>query len=403
MAAPVVTILDRFDNVLDEGNPNNLGAVNAGSSSSEKTLKIVNNHNGTGDLSTMEGVTITTVTNNGYNSGDTVENGKEPVEGKWLKIKSITDDDSVFGEVGGTTVKSISNIRGDKLLAPGSPTGAIGHEAGSKVPPATYYAAVSALDETGETLKGTDSIAVTLEPMVSATTEGANSETLDTSTNTRIAQKFTSASTYCNGAFLKMATGGSLVGTLRIETDNSGSPSGTLAHANLEKTGVTLNVNAVKNIFTDAEGVLSDATTYWLVFIVTEGTGTLVGNSSGGSNNVKIYSSSAWNNSSNLKDLYYGVIDDNKIDWNWDDVEGADSYKIFRRVDAGTYDSTSLLGSPTTSDFEDNLEEPGTGEPKASATNSYGHVHEIKERLDVPTNASSGAVTMRVRVSYSFV
>jgi len=260
MAAPVVSFYDENDVELNDANPNNLGIINAGTASAEKTIKIVNNKEGTEPVSEMENVTITTVTKNGLNSGDGVTNGQEAVEGKWMNIKSITDKDSSYTPVGGVTVKSISSIRGDLLDAPGAAAGTPGTDSeNGAIAEGTYYYVISALDDSGETLPGIESSAIVVA-----------------------------------------------------------SPN-------------------------------------------------------------------------------------NKIDLAWDAVENAVSYNIYRTTVQGTYGETSFIANVTDNAYIDLLASTVTGQPKSEATVSYEHTHIIKERLDVPTTATGGAVQMGLQVAYSYI
>jgi hypothetical protein len=260
MAAPVISFLDENDVELNDLNPNNLGIINAGSVSDEKIIKIVNNKDGEEPVSKMESITITTVTKNGLNSGDGVANGQEAVEGKWMNIKSVSDGDSAYTAVGGATVKSISNIRGDLLVSPGAPTGTPGEDTeNGAIAAGTYYYVISALDDSGETLPGTESAAIIVE------------------------------------------------------------------------------------------------------------------------------------------------APNNKIDLSWDAVENAASYSIYRTTTQGVYGETSFIANVTTTTYTDVLANPVTGQPKETATVTYQHAHIIKERLDVPTTATGGAVQMGLQIAYSYV
>lgn len=113
----------------------------------------------------------------------------------------------------------------------------------------------------------------------SYTTSTTASESIG-SQYTKISQKFTSSAgvTSIRGVSLWMSTGGTLVGDVRIETDSSGIPSGTLVDpANSQKTGVTLNANSETMVFFDSEATISASTTYWVVFVPSSGTGTFQG------------------------------------------------------------------------------------------------------------------------------
>ncbi len=160
MAAPAVSCYE--DNDTDQitvGNPINLGSISAGQEGSPVEIHLWNNKGGSSTLPDMKEVKITTVTVNGYYSGDTVANGKEVVENTEveLKLKDFTD---TYAPIGGVTMKTLGHdILGSKLAAPGQPTGTPGSGSGS-VPEGTYYYKIAALDETGETLPGTESAAV---------------------------------------------------------------------------------------------------------------------------------------------------------------------------------------------------------------------------------------------------
>jgi hypothetical protein len=265
MVAPSVKCYNEGDTAeFTDLVPINLGSVDAGTTSEALQINIWNNKAGSSEVSKMENVRLTSVTANGFNSGDTVANGKEAVEQRFIGVKSLTNEDEEFTQVGGATTKLLDDIRGDKLSAPSALVGVVGHESGGKVEPGSYYGKISAKDETGETLPSSESSVVTLASMVENVTEDTDSETLNTTTNTRIAQKITSNSTYLNGIALKMKTGGNLVGSLRVETDNSGSPSGVLAHSNAELTNVALTANTLAYIWYLLQSTLSNSTTYWL-------------------------------------------------------------------------------------------------------------------------------------------
>ncbi|KYC51588.1 MAG: hypothetical protein AMQ22_01279 [Candidatus Methanofastidiosum methylothiophilum] len=401
MAEPVVKCYEEGDVVeLTTLNPIDLGIVDAGDTGDPVQVNIWNNKGGSSDVSKMENVRLTTVTKNGYNSGDTIANGKDAVEQRYVGVKSLTNEDENYTQVGGATTKVLGDIRGDLLVAPGKPTGVVGHASGGKVRPGTYYGVIAAVDETGETLKGTESDAVVVSPMLEQTTEDTDSETLDTTTNTRLSQKFVASQDYINGVVFKEKTGGTLVGTIRVETDNAGNPSGTLAHASLEITGVTLTANALNYIFFAAQGTVTIGTTYHIVFIVTGGSGILRGTTTGTANQAKYYDGS-WHDSA-IENMVYKIISNNQITWTWSAVTNAQSYKVFRTISRGSYGASSLVGSPVAATLVDVIETPTTGQPKGTATVTRGHKHEVDMVLVVPTNAQSGAVDMNTRVLYQF-
>lgn len=261
MADPVVTFydIDDLNEMDDDENPDSIGTVSAGSTSAPAQINIWNNKEGVGDVSKMENVRITTVTMNGLSEGDTVVNGKEIVENRIIAVKSLTNGDSNFTNIGGVTTKTLADIRGDKLATPGQPSGTVVDDVGSNLPIGSYYYKVSALDETGETLAGLES-----------------------------------------------------------------------------------------------------------------------------------------------SEVVVGAVD-KAVDLEWDAVEGASSYKIYRTSTTGVYGSTSLLATVETNSFTDNLASPDTGEPLSSATVTYGHKHMIQRRAEVPTTASAGPMSWKYRVMYSYV
>ena len=158
MPEPIVSFYDVDDlNELDDENPDNIGVVNAGSTSAPAQINIWNNKDGTGNVSKMENVRITTVTMNGLSEGDTVVNGKEIVEDQIIAVKSLTLGEEVFTNIGGVNTKTLADIRGDQLATPGQPSGTVVDDVGSSLPIGSYYYRISALDETGETLAGTES------------------------------------------------------------------------------------------------------------------------------------------------------------------------------------------------------------------------------------------------------
>lgn len=160
MPVPVVTYSEDDDETeLNNSNPLDFGTVDAAATSDEIEFHIWNNKGGVAAVSDMENVRITSVTKNGLNSGDGALNGEEFVEDKWMLIRSLTNNETEFSAVGGADTHTLANIRGDILDVPGAPTGTPGSDAGS-VADGTYYYVVVAVDETGETLKGTESSAV---------------------------------------------------------------------------------------------------------------------------------------------------------------------------------------------------------------------------------------------------
>jgi len=381
--------------------PEDFGSAKAGESTTAHEIHIHNNKDGVSDVDPALGLAITSVTLLQQNSGGTNEEGKEIVELKMAQIKDVTGGSAIYVPVGGSQALTLGDLRGDKLVAPGLPTGTVGHESGGEVLPGTYYAKVSALDETGETLPGSESSAVTVESLFSQTVQDGNSETLDSVTNSKISYAVKGVGTYVNGFQLLQTSGGTIVGNLRLETDNEGSPSGTLLSVNSEKTNVTLQDGIVTSVFFNNEITWVNETNYHLVFVVTSGTGTLKGKATGTTHSVKYYDGT-WHDSSNIYDLYCVILGNNKIDWAWDKVTNAETYKLFRSETSGSYGATSMLAKGIeTNAYEDKLCEPITGEPLASETVTYGHKWVIEIKIAVNSTANSANAEFYFEARYS--
>lgn len=392
--------------LINDEHPDDCGNIQIGTIGESKQLQIVNNPLGTLNVPMMEDVTITTVTKNGLESGDTPANGKDVVEQNLMLVRSITNNEEIFIAIGGPDAKALANIRGDKLNIPTALVGEASHGSGGRVNPNSYFGVISAVDETGETnVSEVESNEVVISPMVEMTSEEAASETLDTTTYTKIAQLFLTDGLYINGASLKMATGGTLEGNIRIETDNSGEPSGTLAHANLLIENVTLTPELLQDIFTLLEGTVTDVTSLWLILEITSGSGQLKGTTSGTADQVKIWNGSAWVLSSNIENLTFRVLNDNKINWSWAAVTNAEGYRLYRTTESGEYVSPCLVADEdeiegeSYSDGKDVLE---TGQPIETETTLYEHFHLIERKMASQTNTTYGAVQCYWQVRYMF-
>lgn len=368
------TVLDETED--EDGvalHPEDFGVAKASESTSEHEIHIINNKDGVADLGTAYNLELTTVNLNDENSGGTVDEGKEIIEMKMAQVKNESAGDTVFSSVGGMQTKQLGDLRGDKLKTPNIPTGEVTHGSGGQVLPGTYYAAVSALDETGETVASPESAAVQLTALNEQIVQDGDSESLSSTGNNKISYKIEGVGDYINGVQLLQTTGGTLVGNLRLETDNAGDPSGTLVSVNSEKLNITLNDGVKTSIFFNNEITWEDGVTYHLVFSITSGTGTLKGKATGTVYNVKYYDGS-WNNSSNIYDLYCILLGDNEINWTWDEVENVQTQKLFRTEITGVYGTDSLIAEGIEdNEYLDKICEPTEGEPLAVETVTYEH------------------------------
>lgn len=166
------------------------------------------------------------------------------------------------------------------------------------------------------------------DPLIdSYSTSGVESETVSTTGNTKIAQKFQAGSaTRISAIDIYQTTGGTLIGNIRIETDSQGSPSGSLVYADAYQNNVTLNAGSATHIPLNAISVITAGMEYWIVFTATAGSGTFQGGTAGIADQVKYYDGSNWNYSADVESLYFRVqnqVDDSSDTGNNGKVVGA--------------------------------------------------------------------------------
>ncbi|SEF95124.1 hypothetical protein [Paenibacillus sp. UNC499MF] len=77
-----------------------IGPVDAGTASTEKTFYIWNNRGGTAAVSDMGGCTITTKDSAGGNTGELVLN-------KWIEMKCDSMNETTFSPIGGAAIRVI--------------------------------------------------------------------------------------------------------------------------------------------------------------------------------------------------------------------------------------------------------------------------------------------------------
>lgn len=404
MAAPVITFTasDDATGIDATTNPDAIGTLQAGAASATKEIHIWNNKAGISNVSTAGNVKITTVTKTGLDSGDTIANGKEVVEQKMIKVKSLTNEDTVYTAVGGATTLTLADIRGEKIISPtGLTKSFVVIENGWQVP-SHYYYKVSAFDETGETLPSTEIDAGTFPVMKEETTESATSETIDTTTNTRIAWKFVPDLSAVNLVAIRMSSGGWLQGKIRIETDDAGSPSGTLADSAGESAQVYMSDSVLTQVNFNSCAV-TPSTTYWIVFVVNGGSsGTFKGKGTGTTRNVKYYDGT-WHNSANLYEMRGNVSYYNAIRLNWTAVTGATGYRVYRTSSTGTYTDPCFKYETVTNQVDDDNAYVYEGEPLGSASNTFGHNHKVIRKLEIPSTATAGGVDFFAELRYTYI
>jgi len=404
MVEPTPSVYESNDSsVIDDEHPDICGTVQGGESSTTKEIHIFNNKGGTTDVSTMQNTKIRTLTKNLYESGDTVENGKEIIEQRMVGFRSLTNGDVDFLQVGGAISKTLGEIRGDLLVAPGLPTGVVTAVNGGNIKPGVYYGVVSAQDETGETLPSPESAGVIVPAMVEADVEDSDSESLTDSGNSKLSRIFESTGTDLSGVIIKMAMSGTLVVNVRVETDNSGEPSGTLAHTNAFKNSVILEEDEDTVVFFDNMATITDATDYHLVIEVVSGIGYLRGTNTGATQYVKYYDGT-WHDSTNIKDLIFQVIGMNAIEWSWDAVTNALLYSFYRAESSGAYDDDCLiLSNLLNNGFTDIAQDVIVGQPLETATVTREHKHIVERKVTVPAIASAGTINFYTQILYMYI
>jgi hypothetical protein len=135
---------------------------------------------------------------------------------------------------------------------------------------------------------------------------GTSSETID-GTTTRIAQKFTTTEYLSISQFaLDFDSAAAFGFSARVETDSTGSPSGTLVSAKFEKTGL-LTSSTGRQVFAFDRGDFLSAGTYWFVLTRAAGSATLEGSNAGATDNVKVYAGS-WALSANIEDARWEIF-----------------------------------------------------------------------------------------------
>lgn len=136
---------------------------------------------------------------------------------------------------------------------------------------------------------------------------GVTSEAID-GTPSRIAQKMVTADRRFVQHFNVKANhvSGTPTYTVRLETDNAGDPSGTLAFTGAQTTGFQPdNGSITAGVFDDGEFL--EAGTYWLVLEQTSGSATFDGGAGGTADQVKVYSGS-WSLSTNIENMNTELI-----------------------------------------------------------------------------------------------
>ena len=109
MAAPVISLTNAASAVITSLS---YGNVDAGSVSVPQTVLVYNNFGGTNTISSAVNMTITTKTYNGQNTNDTIANGQEVVTNLSFAVKCISQGDTTYNAIGGSTTAPIGSFAG---------------------------------------------------------------------------------------------------------------------------------------------------------------------------------------------------------------------------------------------------------------------------------------------------
>jgi len=104
MAAPVLTMTDNQDNPLPVLN---FGVVDAGNSTGGYPIHIWNNQQAANNISDAVNTTITTKTLNGFDNGDSIQNGNEVVTFNMINVECVSIGETQYSPIGGPLVHSI--------------------------------------------------------------------------------------------------------------------------------------------------------------------------------------------------------------------------------------------------------------------------------------------------------
>lgn len=105
-SAPVLTLTDNNNTVLPLFN---LGIVDAGNETGGFSVRIWNNLANATGISDAINPSITTKTYNGYDNGDSVENGNELTVNQYIQVQNISAGQTSYFAIGGAHVQSISD------------------------------------------------------------------------------------------------------------------------------------------------------------------------------------------------------------------------------------------------------------------------------------------------------
>ena len=104
MAAPVLTITDGQDNPLPVLA---FGVVDAGDETGGYPVHIWNNQQGASNISDAVNPTITTKTLNGFDNGDSIQNGNQVVTLTMINVECLSIGETQYSPIGGPLVHPI--------------------------------------------------------------------------------------------------------------------------------------------------------------------------------------------------------------------------------------------------------------------------------------------------------
>lgn len=107
MQAPVFTLTDTANNPISVIN---YGVVDAGNQTGGMAVLIWNNQSNTPNVSNANFTTVTTKTLNGFDNGDSVENGEEVITYTMVQVQCQSTGEITYSPIGGAQDHPIGNV-----------------------------------------------------------------------------------------------------------------------------------------------------------------------------------------------------------------------------------------------------------------------------------------------------
>jgi len=106
MQAPVFTLTDTQNNAIPVMN---FGVVDAGNQTGGFAVRIWNNQTNSQNIADANNTTLTTKTLNGFDNGDSIQNGEEVVEFTMLQVQCTSIGETAYTPIGGPQTHPIGS------------------------------------------------------------------------------------------------------------------------------------------------------------------------------------------------------------------------------------------------------------------------------------------------------